>query len=355
MTAPVNLAAHLLDIYDFLPLSNRNLIVDGNKDVWSSTAAVALTPGLTYTPSVMYQGTVGTSGVGTYGQGVFNSGAYSNYGIDSNVKYFGTTTVTTASTGTLAARTGPQVRVLIENVRTLAGCSATLSVWLWAPSAGVTITQVYAAQAFGTGGTPSSPVITLVPVNWVLTTAPKRYSVRLDIPSIQGLTIGTLGGDYLAVGVSLPVGSIYAVADAQWQLEQCSPYAPAAGMPTAFEYRGPQAEEARVSRYWEMHAATSGAQSARYGCGAVQTPTSAYIVFPYRRKRNSPSVTPSAPAGFYLYSPAAGNVAPSAIVGQSGGLDSCLLAVTTTGATAGQACFLEDNTGASSIIVDARL
>ena len=114
-------------------------------------------------------------------------------------------------------------------------------------------------QHFGSGGSPSADVTVNVPVNWALTTTPQRFSVLLPIPAIAGKTHGTTANThYLQVYVQYPPTGTYAINTAQWQLEQSSPNAPSAGMPTTFEYRGVQAELARVQRYYETASVFSG-------------------------------------------------------------------------------------------------
>jgi hypothetical protein len=82
----------------------------------------------------------------------------------------------------------------IENVRTFAGQTATLSFWAKADSARSSI--VYLEQTFGGGGsgTTYSATPTLsVTTSWV------RYSFTIAVPSIAGKTIGT--NSFLGVGI----------------------------------------------------------------------------------------------------------------------------------------------------------
>jgi hypothetical protein len=135
----------------------------------------------------------------------------------------------------------------VESVRSFSGRSATLSMWLWIAAAtpAVNITSIGFNQNFGSGG--STSVLSSVAVNWVLTTTPQFFSVRLDFPSISGLTVGT--SDYISLNLLLPLGQLFTVNTAQWQLEDCPAGAPAAGLPTPFEYKGQALESVRVRRY----------------------------------------------------------------------------------------------------------
>lgn len=248
MTSPVNLNAHLLDVFDFLPLSNRNYVVDGNFDQWTTTSAAASTSTFAYGPALMYESYAGVNGVATIAQGVFPIGT-EPAGATSPVSNYYSHQQTTASTGAVGTNS-PGIFQKIESVKTLQGRSATFSCWLWCASGTQTITGVIASQLFGSGGSPSSLVIASPAVNWVLTTTPQRFSVRIDFPSIAGKTLGSNNNDCLQIGLWLPAGATYTINTMQWQLEQCSPQAPAVGLPTAFEYRGLAQEAIRVQRYY---------------------------------------------------------------------------------------------------------
>jgi hypothetical protein len=75
----------------------------------------------------------------------------------------------------------------VEDVRTLAGQTATLSFWAKAGTATTAFTPVI-EQNFGSGG---GGVAQAVGSAISLTTSWQRYSVTLNIPSISGKTIGT--------------------------------------------------------------------------------------------------------------------------------------------------------------------
>jgi hypothetical protein len=238
-------------------LSNRNLIVDGNKDSWTQLTALSLSTTGQYTPNTLLAGRAGAGGVATYTAAPW-SGAPGNptmWGMQQPAKYYGSFQQTTASAGTHAARTTPGLWAPIEDVQTCEGQSFTLSLWLWA-TAPITLTKVIFDQNFGTGGSPSATVLNDVTVNWNLTTTPQRFSVRIDVPSIIGKTLGTTTPGYTQVGVLFPPGVTFAINDGQWQLEKSSPQSSSdlngkGGTPTAFEYRGFQAELARVLRFYE--------------------------------------------------------------------------------------------------------
>jgi hypothetical protein len=97
----------------------------------------------------------------------------------------------------------------IEDVRTFAGQTVTLSFWAKAGS-GTPKIGVELYQNFGAGGSPSSEVST--PAGTVtLSTSWARYSVTIAVPSIAGKTIGTTANtSALALDLWVSAGSTFA-------------------------------------------------------------------------------------------------------------------------------------------------
>jgi hypothetical protein len=78
----------------------------------------------------------------------------------------------------------------IEDVRTLAGQTVTVSFWAKAATGTPSVTvELY--QYFGTGGSPSADVSGIGAVKQSITTSWARYTATIAIPSISGKTIGT--------------------------------------------------------------------------------------------------------------------------------------------------------------------
>lgn len=92
----------------------------------------------------------------------------------------------------------------VEDVRTFASKTVTLSFWAKAasgtPNIGITF-----QQTFGSGG--SSPVLTSAPVQ-AITTSWARYSFTVSIPSVSGKTIGA--NNYLQFYIFTSVGTTLA-------------------------------------------------------------------------------------------------------------------------------------------------
>ncbi|MFM0010951.1 hypothetical protein [Paraburkholderia sediminicola] len=233
-------------------LNGRNYIVDGNFDNWIGTST-SITSGANSTQAAtMYTAISGTGGAATINRQPFVGN--DPIGMTSPARYYYQHSQTTAGTGS------PAIDQHIESVQTLQGRSATFSCWIWCPSGTVGSPIVQFAQYFGSGGSPSATVSNQKVTTWNITTTPQRFSIRLDFPSIGGKTTGTAGNDYVDFALIFPNG-VFTINTSQWQLEQCSPSAPATGAPTAFDYRGVGPELARVQRYYQ----TQGFYQTLYG------------------------------------------------------------------------------------------
>jgi hypothetical protein len=94
----------------------------------------------------------------------------------------------------------------IEDVRTFAGQTVTYSFWAKA-STGTPNIGVAMQQNFGSGGSPSSEVITS-PAVQAITSSWARYSFTVSVPSISGKTIGTTANtSYLGAWIFTSAGT----------------------------------------------------------------------------------------------------------------------------------------------------
>jgi len=119
--------------------------------------------------------------------------------------YEGVNFVQVAVTGQSAAGDFAQYLQKIEDVRTFAGQTVTVSFWAKA-SSGTPKLSVEMIQAFGSGG--SGDVNTSASAATTLSTSWARYSTTIAVPSISGKTIGT--GSWLQTTFWLSAGSTYA-------------------------------------------------------------------------------------------------------------------------------------------------
>jgi hypothetical protein len=102
--------------------------------------------------------------------------------------------------GTLATFSSFSQR--IEDVRTFAGQTMTLSFWAKASSSVSFYNVPGIQQNFGTGGSPSASVTTNASGTApALTTSWQRFSYEFTVPSIAGKTIGTNNNDFLQINI----------------------------------------------------------------------------------------------------------------------------------------------------------
>ena len=127
----------------------------------------------------------------------------------------------------------------IENVRTFAGQTVTLSYWAKSASA-QTLNEVQVAQYFGTTG--SATVGTnLTPPS--ITTSWVRYTHTFTLPSISGKTISG-GGDYVAINIKGAINNALDIWGVQLEYgSKATPFQLAGG-------GSPQAELAMCQRYF---------------------------------------------------------------------------------------------------------
>ena len=142
---------------------------------------------------------------------------------------------------TSASATSTVIRQRIESVRTLAGITATWSVYGKCSLA--KSFNLFIFQNFGTGGLPSSMVIS-GPMAFNCTTSWSRHQFVFSIPSLSGKTVGTDGNDYVEI-VLQESGSFstFTLDLAQVQLEKGS-------VATPFQYRPVVTELNLAQRYY---------------------------------------------------------------------------------------------------------
>jgi hypothetical protein len=160
--------------------AGKNKVINGNFNVWQRGTSFSLSSATWTFVSDRWQVYQGFSaGACTVSQQAFTAGAAPAAPYES--QYF--LRIQTATTNTSSLN----FRQLIEDVRTLANQSVTVSFWAKASSA-ITDLQVDLRQNFGSGGSASVDTLTSP---FAITTSWVRYTKTLTNPSISGKTIGT--------------------------------------------------------------------------------------------------------------------------------------------------------------------
>ena len=207
--------------------AGKNKIINGKFDVWQRGTTFTAAGGYTadrWTANASYPTTVT--------QQTFTPGAAPVAGYES--QYF----------MRLASQAGniALIQYKVEDVRTLAGQTVTLSYWAKIDSAASI--NVYFDQNFGSGG--STQVSNINSLTTATTTSWVRYTTSFTMPSISGKTVGT--SSYLQLtlyagigrtldlwGVQLEAGSVAtafqtATGTLQGELAACRRYLPAVNL-----------------------------------------------------------------------------------------------------------------------------
>jgi hypothetical protein len=246
-----------------MQFAGKNRMINSDMSIWQrGTTFTGIATGI-FTADRWITGHDG-SGTVTVSRQAFTPGSAPVAGYES--QYFLRHQVASSSTSTFF-----QISQQIEDVRTFAGRTVTVSFWAKADAA--RSMSFYLEQTFGAGG---SGLVMPVFQAFNITTSWARYSVTFDMPSISGKTIST-GSNFLycafrqggtTVGNQLDLWGVQIEAGSA-----LTPFVPAGG-------GSPQAELALCQRYYWR---SSNTQSfARHGTGAFASSTLAYvpIVFP---------------------------------------------------------------------------
>ena len=155
--------------------AGKNRIINGKFDVWQRGTSISLTASSNIFTADRWQAfIVGTTC--TASRQTFTPGAAPVAGYES--EYF-------HRIATGASTTYYELQQRIEDVRTLAGQTATYS--FWAKASNAHTAAVYINQNFGVSG---SANVGTASQNISLTTSWQRFSLTFTIPSISGKTVG---------------------------------------------------------------------------------------------------------------------------------------------------------------------
>jgi hypothetical protein len=218
----------------------RNAIINGNFDIWQRGTSFSSPANNAYVAdrwAVVWNGTGATR---TISRVAFTVGQTD---VPGEPTYFLRWNQSVA--GSNATFTGIQQR--IESVRTFAGRQVRVSFYAKAASA-LTLPSIGFKQAFGTGGTPSPDVTTLLASSVSITTSWQKFSYAVTVPSISAQTLGTDGNDSLILDLGLPLNAAYTFDLSQVQIEP-GPLA------TPFEIRPAGTELALCQRYYQNNIA----------------------------------------------------------------------------------------------------
>lgn len=324
-----------------------NVIVNGDSQVWlygttpGGTASIALSGTADTYYSDRWIGNVGTTGTGaaTVAQTAFPPGQTA---VPSNPSYF------TDWNQTAAGSTSVYDSQKVPDVNTFANSTATVSVYLAATTGSISVTPQI-TQNFGTGGSPSTAVVTTAGSAWTVNSSTfSRFTFSFSVPSITGKTLGTTARtSYLQLQFLFPTGATFHIQIADVQFEQ--------GADVTLYQRRPYADELIDCQFRHQRIAFDTANST-FGNGTCSSTTAAATpIFFLRQMASVPTVTFSAASTFRIFQ--VGIVGAATAISAVAATTHGVIASTTVtaGQIAGSAVNLQDNGSASYIDVSAEL
>ena len=256
-------------------VAGKNKIINGDFGVWQRGTSFTNFAVGTYTADRFVASYDTAPSAGSVAQVAFDyssSPASDKLPISGyNSSYFLRSTITTVGSATIA-----EIQHRIENVRTFAGQTVTLSFWAKADSARSSIVYLY-QNSGGTGSAYSATPTLSVTTSW------QRYSFTLSLGSISGFTIGAGSSLYAVIRQALAAGSVLDIWGVQLEAGSvATPFTTATGTV--------QGELAACQRYYYQPSNTSaniGVMGATSTTGVARL----YIAVPVPMRGNTASVS----------------------------------------------------------------
>ena len=215
----------------------RNAIINGNFDIWQRGTSFTNPAHTAYTADLWQVVWNGSGATRTAERVAFPIGQTD---VPGEPAYMFRLAQTVAGTGA----TFNSLVHHIEDVRVFAGQQVTVSFYIRATAA-INLPALQFVQVFGTGGSPSAPVFTVLLTNVSITTNWQKIQATVTVPSISGKTLGSDGNSNLVLDIVLPINTTFSFDIAQVQVEP-GPVA------TTFERRPIGTELALCQRYFEL-------------------------------------------------------------------------------------------------------
>ena len=226
-------------------LRNKNLIINGNFDIWQRGTSLTSGTGSRYLADRWAGDSLNTTY--TLAQQSFALGQTL---VPNNPSYFCRIDVSSVA----GAASYCVINQRVEQVNLFSGKTLTLSFWAKADASRNISTEIH--QNFGSGGSPSTPIYGLGIKKLALSTTWTKYTHTFILPSTDGKTLGTSGNNFTNIVFWFDGGSNHNSRTdtlgqqsgtfdiAQVQLEIGS-------IATEFEMRYIEEEYARCRRYYQ--------------------------------------------------------------------------------------------------------
>jgi hypothetical protein len=173
--------------------AGKNKIINGDFGIWQRGTSFTSPTANAYTADRWLQSFAVAPTTYSVTQQTFTPGTAPVAGYEGSTFYRGTIT-------TVGSNTAWEHKQRIEDVRTFAGQTVTISFWAKADSSRTG--RIFFYQVFGTGG---STAVYSTAYNFSLTSSWQRFTQTVSIASISGKTIGT--GSYLEATIEQPAAS----------------------------------------------------------------------------------------------------------------------------------------------------
>jgi hypothetical protein len=316
--------------------AGKNKLINGDFGIWQRGTTFTDPAGGSYLADRMrYSTSTAAAGSITISQQTFTPGTAPVAGYEA--QYFLRSVLTTVGSATAIFFTN-----MVEDVRTLAGQTATFSFWAKSDS-NRTQPAPTIEQQFGSGG--SSAVDTTL-TSFNTTTSWQRFSFTLTLPSISGKTIGT--GNHLRVRIlqNLTSGNTLDI----WgeQLE-------AGSVATAFQTATGtlQGELSAAQRYYWLF---NSGSSTILGTSFYQSTTRMHlpVTFPVTM-RTAPSLVATSGTNYYNFQSNGDDNFNSLTIGAASPQSAYLFNNTEISGTAGVAGMVLTNNASASVAFSAEL
>ena len=260
----------------------RNLILNGNFDVWQRGTGAATSTGYhnadRWTFIVTSATVSGTQGSFTVGQ----------TDVPDKPDYYLSTSVTTASTSTEIALVGQRIEGLKR-----AQSKDKVTISFYAKADGTKDITVEFNQKFGVGG--SSNVNSAANQTFTLTSSWQKYTATIDLPSLSGKTFGTEHTDSLEIFFWFSAGSNFnsrtnSLGNQSGTFDIAQVQLEVGDTATPFEHRSYGEELTLCKRYFQAFGSGGGSVYAGINAGLVSSGTSSFIAYQfYPEMRSAPT------------------------------------------------------------------
>jgi hypothetical protein len=315
--------------------AGKNKVINGDFSIWQRGTSFSNPASAAFTAdrwSVVWDGSGATR---TVSQQVFTAGnAITGYEPGNFLRFNQSVAGTGGSYNLIQNR--------IEDVRTFAGQTVTVSFWAKAAS-NITLPQLNWEQSYGTGGSPSAVNDNNFATNIAITTSWTRYTYTVTVPSISGKTVGTTTPGYLGFRIWLPINTAFTFDIWGVQVE-------AGSNATAFQTATGtiQGELAACQRYYWRSKGTGAYQNHALGYARNTTECDFSVSFPVEM-RTIPTVIEWSNQGAHIPSISL-SAFTTLVLSEGDTINSAVLGSGASGLTQFRPYFLANNNNSSAYI-----